>query len=843
MAAYSYDSDVTWTKSQQRRMYNMCPLAKTFGLYKFWRQWNNTTEKFEGSIAMEDVTVDSFSIGVQANTAGSGMAITSSNTGAGKVFADDAGASIASSVRGFQSRFLLTVDQTGGSIRALQGQLKLADGVDVTSGIYTAVQGYVELAGDHSAKTGSTFSCFDASLEIASGKTLTIDSGGEACGIHVETTGAGTITNNGVCAGILVSNASGAADWPVGIDLTDSCTTGIDIGACTTGITFSGDATTAINIAAGCTPTTGLLVAGAAAYAIDVTGVATTMAMRAIGQTAPLYQGLTTITLSGASVNAFEINAISSADAAHTLTGLKVYTYPSTAAQATTTIYGIYSEVTSAQNIEAARGIVAYFNCAAAKTIDAESSALLGDVNVDYATTVTAGRLSALHAKVRGDSALTGNLDVVHVDAEMNVDTGIYMNVDSGKTATVGIDLEGSGTYTAGIKFGTTTTTVLNIQHVGTTSSHVIDMIDAYTGMFIETGSYSSSASKGITLTTDNSRPVSFLFDDGGAILGSTTLGNYRAVLSRVYLASTQTGQVSIRAIRGQVKAADSLALNIGTNEFGSINAVEGYIELAGATGRTVGANTRIAALHALTEIRQTVTLTTGGLVVGVLSELAQATGKSVSGVGSAGMMIDRVDSDHTDVQVVWDTGLNIAGSSCTAGIVIGACAGHGVNVSGTFTTASSRSYKSDMTINNPNYGDGYSANEFQLNITGTAAGHISAGGMWVNINSGTHNDSNFICAQTNGIYQAAGTITGKIVIFGMRMAHQCTNNGSTYFYPFSIVSAGGLNDTTALFHCNAAAINMGAVTDAGSDDGVLVPLFQEGAGGNIGYVKIYSLS
>jgi len=169
---------------------------------------------YNGPITLDDVT-DTLSVGSQANTSGSGVAISSSVTAAIKAFSDDAGASIASSVRGIQSRFLLTFDQAGGTIRALQGQLKLLTGIDVTTGIYTAVQGYAELVGTHSAKTGATLSCIDASLEITT--ALTVDSGGEACGIHVETTGAGTITNNGTCAGILVDKASGAASWPAGL--------------------------------------------------------------------------------------------------------------------------------------------------------------------------------------------------------------------------------------------------------------------------------------------------------------------------------------------------------------------------------------------------------------------------------------------------------------------------------------------------------------------------------------------------------------------------------------------------------------------------------------------------
>ena len=166
---------------------------------------------------------------------GSGIPISSSQTGAALVYSDDAGTNIATSCRGLLSRFLLTVDASGSSIRAAMGQLKLATGVDVTTGIYTAVQGYVELAGTHSVQTGATFSCFDASLEVTT--ALTVDSGGEACGLHVETTGAGSITNNGTCAGILVSNAASAPRWPIGLYITGgSAYAAIKVGVQDTGV-------------------------------------------------------------------------------------------------------------------------------------------------------------------------------------------------------------------------------------------------------------------------------------------------------------------------------------------------------------------------------------------------------------------------------------------------------------------------------------------------------------------------------------------------------------------------------------------------------------------------------
>jgi len=188
------------------------------------------------------VTVGAFS----SLTAGSGIAISADQSYGAVIYGDDGGLSIGDSVYNFRSRILLTVDQAGATIRAVGAQLKLKDLVDVQTGIYTASQGYLELAGTHVSKTGATLSCFDASLEV--GTSLTVDSGGEACGVHVETTGAGSITNNGTCAAILIDNAAGAAEWPCGVYMPGpDVTIGIRVGdfvgsaATTGGVMFGTD--------------------------------------------------------------------------------------------------------------------------------------------------------------------------------------------------------------------------------------------------------------------------------------------------------------------------------------------------------------------------------------------------------------------------------------------------------------------------------------------------------------------------------------------------------------------------------------------------------------------------
>ena len=169
-----------------------------------------------GSMILDaGITEPSIVTGTYQSLADGGVILSTANPYNAAFLADDSGDDISDSVRNVLGRTLLTVDQSGGSIRSLMGQLKLLTGVDVTTGIYTGVQGYLELAGTHSCKTGATFSCFDASAEITT--ALTVDSGGEFAGVHIETTGAGTITNNGTCAGVLIDKASGAASWPDGI--------------------------------------------------------------------------------------------------------------------------------------------------------------------------------------------------------------------------------------------------------------------------------------------------------------------------------------------------------------------------------------------------------------------------------------------------------------------------------------------------------------------------------------------------------------------------------------------------------------------------------------------------
>lgn len=171
--------------------------------------------------------------GTKASVAGSGIPLALvDDFGAFRVFTDDNGVNIPYSVRGVQSRTLLTTSQSAGTIRALQGQLKALTGVNFATGVYDAVQGYIELPGSNTVSSGGALSCIDASLEIGTALTAT----GNVFGLHIETTGAGTLSGGGIAAGIGIFK-SGSAAWPNAIY--------IAAGACTAGLVFGAKSSSA----------------------------------------------------------------------------------------------------------------------------------------------------------------------------------------------------------------------------------------------------------------------------------------------------------------------------------------------------------------------------------------------------------------------------------------------------------------------------------------------------------------------------------------------------------------------------------------------------------------------
>jgi len=223
---------------------------------------------------------------------------------------------------------------------------------------------------------------------------------------------------------------------------------------------------------------------------------------------------------------------------------------------------------------------------------------------------------------------------------------------------------------------------------------------------------------------------------------------------------------------------------------------------------------------------------------------------------GNAFWVIDDADMSGTTtwtrglyVNVACTTGVDVAGA-CTTGVLVGGATTTAISITGATTTAiatsgtsgsaTGRVLKGAMTVNNAAYGDGYGLVESELTLSGTVANHVAALTSWINMPTVT-TGANYVCAQSNGLWSdSGGVLTNGTFIFGMRA--QCllqTNGGASgaEFYPFSVVN--NTNVTTAVFQCNAASSDLGLTTDAGSDDGTLVPFYKDNTG--VHYVKIYS--
>jgi hypothetical protein len=267
---------------------------------------------------------------------------------------------------------------------------------------------------------------------------------------------------------------------------------------------------------------------------------------------------------------------------------------------------------------------------------------------------------------------------------------------------------------------------------------------------------------------------------------------------------------------------------------------VQGHLTLADNDGHATTSNGGTANLVAgsfKTSVASGLTAT--GTVSGVLITM-DGTG-TVTGTHS-GLWMDTVVAVDNGILISGSgtvtTGLNLAGTY-TTGITVGGTVTTGIAVTGTAAVATTKAVRGVMTVNNANFGDGYGLGEFELTLTGTTAGHVAGLSSWVNIITGTA--TNYVCAQTNGVYEeATGTISGATVIFGMRM-QSLLAEAPGESYPFSCVS--NTNVITALFSCNAGSSDMGTITDNGSDSGKLVPLYKETSTGTTYYVKLYAHS
>ena len=134
-----------------------------------------------------------------------------------------------------------------------------------------------------------------------------------------------------------------------------------------------------------------------------------------------------------------------------------------------------------------------------------------------------------------------------------------------------------------------------------------------------------------------------------------------------------------------------------------------------------------------------------------------------------------------------------------------------------TTPTATGRALLANATTAAPNHGDGYGTFEFNLNTTGTVAGHIACASFWVNTSTGTTGTGNsFITPLTVGIYEeSAASMAGSIAVCGMRASAVL---GDTNFAALTVMSLNVADKTlTAFLHVNELSADNGYYANTGS--------------------------
>jgi hypothetical protein len=155
-----------------------------------------------------------------------------------------------------------------------------------------------------------------------------------------------------------------------------------------------------------------------------------------------------------------------------------------------------------------------------------------------------------------------------------------------------------------------------------------------------------------------------------------------------------------------------------------------------------------------------------------------------------------------------------------------------------TVTPTTGRVITAIGTMANATLADGYGMVEFEGTVTGTSTGHVAMLSAWINIPSGTASAANYVTPMNVGVYEdAAATITNAKIVFGARM-QKILGDTDALSFPFSLnTNNAGI---TALFDVNTTT-DLGIVTNAGTDNGTLIPLARD-INGNIIYVKVYTL-
>jgi hypothetical protein len=287
---------------------------------------------------------------------------------------------------------------------------------------------------------------------------------------------------------------------------------------------------------------------------------------------------------------------------------------------------------------------------------------------------------------------------------------------------------------------------------------------------------------------------------------------------TRVNAGMATNASYALWGVKSQLRIYASAGLATTVSNWAAAGLM-GVLEVSGVT-TTFASGCVAAAVFANVALTTTTVIASGAVVAGVAINTASAA-ITDTGVAYYGLHIGNYSS-----VIAFDVGIKIASGSCKTGVdVTIAVLPAGDAYSGI------RSIVSAAAPNNSYGAAGY----FETNTTGTQAGYFVYGmGSWINMVSGVA--GLYICAQDNGVYYVAGTLTNARVIFGMRAEVPVSMAAAGRVCPFSI----NTNNIaiTALFDVN----NIGDLGAAASKTttGSYLPILIDNAG-TIRYVLLYS--
>jgi cytoskeletal protein CcmA (bactofilin family) len=403
---------------------------------------------------------------------------------------------------------------------------------------------------------------------------------------------------------------------------------------------------------------------------------------------------------------------------------------------------------------------------------------------------------AVFHGDVRVDSDLdvdgTLNADAMDIDGALQLDSTLTTGVDG-----TGYDVK---------FFGDTSGSYL----LWDASDDRLEFVYSRMSM----GALSSESQTGVHMTATNNNVLAVYADDN-----NTTLTNavYKTVHSRTMLFKDCTG-ISLFGVQGQIKCADEIDFASGVYA-----GVQGYFETIDDTDIQSGAKFWGVDASLESPSGGTVTVDSGGILGGLHAELTGAGQFTQSSGGIlAGLYIDE---QVTTGQ--WGYGIYIAAGAAAIGAYIG----------GTISATDGRALKISTTQATPAMTDGYGVIEKELNVSGTATGHITGESSWINLGTDAVVPS-YCDVHNDGIYDATATLTSAYISWAKFQCLLASNPAHLSLWELN--HSGAHSEIDSIFNVNDATLALGYQEGTPTKAAVgSIPIFSI-AGGSPYYIYVY---